>query len=131
MTPDYFRVAGIPVLRGRMFSEMDNANAPRVVLVNQEFVHRHLKDGEPLGQQTRLQVSGAAAEWSEIVGVVANVKTYSQDTRDDPEVYEPLLQRPVPSFSLMVRATSDPTTASPPLRATQLQLWMPSFRWIE
>ncbi len=116
VTTDYFRVASIPLLRGRTFTEMDNAIAPRVVLVNQEFVHRHLKDAEPLGQQIRLEVSGATPEWSEIVGVVANVKTYSEDTRDDPEVYEPLLQRPVPSFSLMIRATSDPTSLASALR---------------
>jgi putative ABC transport system permease protein len=49
-------------------------------------------------------------EWSEIVGVVDNVKSYSESTRDDPEVYEPFLQRPVASFSLMLRTSSDPNT---------------------
>src|SRR5216684_2324467 len=51
VTFDYFRAAGIPLLRGRTFTEMDNAAAPRVVLVNQEFVHRHLHDQDALGQQ--------------------------------------------------------------------------------
>jgi putative ABC transport system permease protein len=46
---DYFRAAGIPVLRGRTFTEMDDGTAPRVVIVNQEFVHQHLGDQEPLG----------------------------------------------------------------------------------
>ncbi len=122
VTVDYFRAAGIPLLRGRTFTEMDNVAAPRVILVNQEFVHRHLRDQEPLGKQIRLDVSGATPEWSEIVGVVANVKTYSEETRDDPEVYEPFLQRPVPSFSFMVRASSDPNSLASALRNAVAQV---------
>jgi predicted permease len=117
VTVDYFRAAGIPLLRGRTFTEMDNAAAPRVILVNQEFVHRHLQNQEPLGKQIRLDVSGATPEWSEIVGVVGNVKTYSEGTADDPEAYEPFLQRPVQSFSLMVRASSDPNSLASALRS--------------
>jgi putative ABC transport system permease protein len=101
---------------------MDNSAAPRVVVVNQEFVHRHLLDQEPLGRRIRLDVRGAEQEWSEIVGVVANVKTYSEDTRDDPEVYEPFLQRPVPSFSLMVRSGSDPSSLASTLRNAVAQV---------
>jgi predicted permease len=115
---DYFRAADIPLLRGRTFTDMDTATALRVVVVNQEFVHRHLLDQEPLGKQIRLDVSGGTPEWSEIVGVVGNVKSYSEGTNDDPEVYEPFLQRPASSFSLMVRATSDPNSLASALRET-------------
>jgi predicted permease len=122
VTPDFFRATGIPLLRGRKFTEMDNGTAPRVVLVNQEFVHRLMQDQEPLGKQIRLAVSGATPAWSEIVGVVGNVKSYSEDTRDDPGVYEPFLQRPVPSFSLMVRASSDPNNLASALRNAVAQV---------
>src|SRR5712672_708182 len=118
VTAEYFRAAGISVLRGRTFTELDNSTAPRVVVVNQEFVHRDLSDQDPLGKQIRLDVHGAAPEWSQIIGVVANVKSYSEETRDDPEVYESFLQRPVPSFSLMVRASSDPNSLASALRNT-------------
>jgi putative ABC transport system permease protein len=122
VTTDYFRVASIPLLRGRTFTEMDNPTSPRVVLVNQEFVHRLLHDQDALGQQILLDSTGPAAQWSEIVGVVGNVKTYSEDTHDDPEVYEPFLQRPIPSFSLMVLASSDPSTLTPSLRQSVGQM---------
>jgi putative ABC transport system permease protein len=114
---DYFRAAEIPVLRGRTFTEMDSATASPVVLVNQQFVHRLLHDQEPLGKQIRLNVSGAAAKWCEIVGVVANVKNYSEAPDEDPEVFEPFLQRPVPSFSVMVRARTDPDSLAADLRS--------------
>jgi putative ABC transport system permease protein len=122
VTVDYFRAAGIPLLHGRTFTEMDNATAPRVVLVNQEFVHRHLQGQNPIGRQIRLDVSGATPDWSEIVGVVGNVKTYSEGTSDDPQVYEPFLQRPVSSFSLMVRASSDPNSLASALRNAVAQV---------
>jgi len=122
VTADYFRGAGIPLLRGRAFAETDNATTPRVILVNQEFVHRHLRDQEPLGKQIRLDASGSTPQWSEIVGVVGNVKTYSEGTTDDPEAYEPFLQRPVPSFSIMLRASSDPNSLASAMRNAVAQV---------
>ena len=122
VSTDYFRAAGIPLLRGRTFMETDGASAPSVVMVNQEFVHRILQDQEPLGKQIGLNVSGAPSQWSEIVGVVGNVKTYSEGTEDDPEVYEAFLQRPVGSMSLMVRSSSDPNGLASALRNAVAQV---------
>lgn len=122
VSTEFFRTSGIPLLRGRTFTDMDNTTAPRVIVVNQEFVHRHLHDQNPLGKQIRLDVPGAAPQWSEVVGVVGNVKTYSEATRDDPQVYEPLLQRLVSSFTLMVRTSADPNSLAPALRNAVRQL---------
>ena len=116
VTSQFFDAAGIALLRGRLFTETDNYTAPHVVLVNQEFVKRYFHDQEPLGKQIRLDVSGGAAEWSEIVGVVGDVKTFSEATNYDPEVYEAFLQRPVSSFSLMVRTSADPASLASALR---------------
>jgi putative ABC transport system permease protein len=115
VSTDYFEAAGIPLLHGRTFTETDTATSPRVVVVNEEFVHRHLQDQEPLGKQIQLD-AGATPQWSEIVGVVGNVKSYSEATRDDPQVYEAFPQRPVPSFSIMIRASSDPNGLASALR---------------
>jgi predicted permease len=120
--PDYFSTFGIPVLRGRVFSQMDNANASRVVLVNQEFVHRYLAGKDPLGERIKLDIEGALPGWSEIVGVVGDVKSYSEEARVDPEVYESLLQRPVPSFSVALRTKADPNDLIPTLRKAVFQL---------
>ena len=122
VTADYFRAAGIPVLRGRTFTERDNTSEPRVVVVNQEFVHRRLQDQEPLGKQIRLDVRGSTPEWSEIVGVVGNVKTYSEGTREEPGIYEAFLQRPASSFSFMLRTASDPIALTSALRHAVAQL---------
>ena len=122
VTPDYFRTTGIALLRGRTFMEMDAPAAPRVLLVNQKFVDQYLPGQDPLGKRIRLEITGVTPDWSEIVGVVGNVKTYSESTRDDPEVYEPFLQRPISSFSIMVRSTSDPNILASALRETVAQI---------
>jgi putative ABC transport system permease protein len=115
-TPEFFRTAGVPLLRGRIFRETDNATAPHVVVVNQEFVHRHLHDQDPLAKQIRLDVPGTEPQWSGIIGVVANVKNYSEDSGYPPKVYEPFLQRPISSFSLMLRTSADPNSLASALR---------------
>ena len=122
ITPDYFLAAGIPSQRGRTFTERDNASAPRVIVVNQEFVHRFFGDQDPLGKQIRLDLPGDAPEWEEIVGVVANVTAYSESIRVDPVVFECFLQRPLQAFSLMVRTSGAPNTFASSLREAIAQL---------
>jgi len=122
VSTDYFRTAAISLQRGRTFTDMDTASSPRVVLVNQKFVERYLSGQDAIGKQVRLEVSGAAPGWSEIVGVVGNVKSYSESSRDEPEVYEPFLQRPVSAFSVMVRSASDPNILASALHSTVAQM---------
>jgi putative ABC transport system permease protein len=130
ITAGYFQAAGIPLLHGRSFTDADSPTAPRVLLVNQEFARQNFNGQDPLGKQIRLDVTGAPTEWSEIIGVVGNVKTYSEATNDDPQAYEFFLQRPVQSFSLMVRSTADPDSLAPALReaVTQADVELPLDR---
>jgi putative ABC transport system permease protein len=116
VTPDYFRTAGISILQGRPFSEQDTTTAPRVLVVNQKFVDRYLQGEDAVGKHVQLEVSGAPAGWSQIIGVVHNLKTYSQTAAEDPAVYEPFHQRPIGSFSLMVRTKADPDNLASDVR---------------
>ena len=121
VTSDYFQVVGVSMLSGRAFTDRDDATAPRVVLVNQEFVHKYFQDHDPVGKQIQLDIADAPSAWSEIVGVVGNVKSYSEDPRMEPQVYEFYVQRPVASFSVMLRSTVDPSQSracSAPRRCT-------------
>ena len=65
-----------------------------------------------------------------LVGVVGDVKSYSEDPRYEPEVYELYVQRPTASFSVMLRSTVDPTSLTPDLRhaVTQLDSELPLLR---
>jgi putative ABC transport system permease protein len=122
VTPDYFRVIGVSLVSGRAFSDHDDATAPRVVIVNQEFVHKYFQDHDPVGKQIQLDISGAPPVWSEIVGVVANVKSDPIEPGTKPQIYESYVQRPVASFSLMLRSAMDPASLTPALRHVVAQL---------
>ena len=116
ITTDFFRTVGMTVLRGRSFTEQDNSSAPHVVMVNQKFVDRYLAGQDPIGKQIHLEATGASTGWSQVVGVVNNVKRYVEASAEDPNVYEPFSQRPTSGFALMVRATGDPNSLITALR---------------
>jgi predicted permease len=130
VTPDYFQLLGVPLVSGRAFNDRDDAAAPGVVLVNQELVRKFFQGRDPVGKQIRLDTPHAPAEWSEIVGVVGDVKSFSMDPRYEPEVYELYVQRPVASFFVMLRSSVDPATLTPELRhaVTQLDSELPLLR---
>jgi putative ABC transport system permease protein len=122
VTPEYFQAIGVSRLSGSVFGDRDDATAPRVVVVNQEFVHKYFQDHDPVGKQIQLDISGAPPVWSEIVGVVGNIKSDPVEPGSKPQVYESYIQRPVASFSLMLRSAVDPASLAPALRHVVAQL---------
>lgn len=116
VTAKYFQTAAVPLLRGREFTDADDSKAPRVVIVNQEFVRRFLGNHDALGKHIQVGNEGTAPAWSEIVGVTSNVKAFSEQPYVNPEVYQPLLQRPIASFSIMLRTNVDTDSLIPDLR---------------
>jgi len=104
VTPDYFKVMSIPVIRGRVFTAHDTATTPRVVIVNREMVRVHFPDKDPIGQRIRLLDDGPET-WSEIVGVVGDVKPRGPTSPTGPQVYQAFEQYPEQLMTLEVRAT--------------------------
>lgn len=117
ISPDYLRTLGIPLIRGRNFSSSDHAQAPAVALVNQEFVRRFFPNEEPIGKRIQLD-SGTLdrPNWSEIVGVVGNVRDSFDQRKYVPQAYEPFPQRLSSVMTLVVRTKSDPSAFAPMLR---------------
>jgi len=106
VTPGYFRLLGIPLLRGRLFDERDARGAPPVAIVNQAMARRYWTSvGEdPIGQR----VAGDGAEGGvTIVGVVGDVKQYGLAEEAAEELYRPFAQAPFGS-QLLVRTTAAP-----------------------
>jgi putative ABC transport system permease protein len=117
ISPDYLRTLHIPLIRGRSFLPSDSAQAPPAALVNQAFVRRFLPSEQPIGKHLRLDTGTLdRPDWSEIVGVVGNVKDPDRDRKEMPQVYEPSLQRPSSVMTLVVRTRSDPAAFAPMLR---------------
>jgi putative ABC transport system permease protein len=114
VTPDFFRTMGIPLLRGRVFTEHDNLDHPSVVLVDETFAHRFFHDQDALGKH--LQISDSTRPPREIVGVVGAVLDTGLDQQPRPTVYLPSLQSPDQSMSLVVRTALPPSAMLPAIK---------------
>ncbi|HEU0175758.1 MAG TPA: ABC transporter permease [Blastocatellia bacterium] len=104
-TPGYFAAIGTPLRAGRLFTARDDANAPRVALVNEAFAQRYFAEGSAIGQ--RLTIDEGPP--SEIVGVVANTISSNLDDQAPPGVYQPFAQRPNREMALIVRGQANQT----------------------
>lgn len=112
ISPDYFHTMGIPILKGRAFTELDNAEAAASVIINETAARRYWPDEEPIGK--RLQIE--SNEWIEIIGVVGDVKHMGQDSKTNPEVYMSYLKRPWPVMTIVARSPQNTTALGETLR---------------
>jgi predicted permease len=102
VSPDFFTVMGVPVLRGRAFAEADDRQgAPAVAIISESLAREHWPGQEPLGK--RIQLGTFNRAWREIVGIVADVKP-RLDAAGRPELYLPYGQTPMPLLVALVRA---------------------------
>jgi putative ABC transport system permease protein len=116
-SPDYFRAMGIPLLKGRAFTDQDKADRPMVVIINETLARRYWPDGlNPIGQRLRL----GPRFIPEIVGIVGDVKNSALNQQTAPAMYTSYLQIPEMKMSLVVRAEGDPANM---IRAVEKQVW--------
>jgi len=113
-TPGYFNTLRIPLLRGRLVTETDTADSPKVAVVDEKFARRFWPDGNAVGKRLRLTVN-KVNPWIEIVGVVGVVKQYGLDADTRMTVYFPQAQFPISTTYIVARTTPDPATAAPAL----------------
>jgi putative ABC transport system permease protein len=115
ITADYFRVMGIPLLRGRYFTEQDSRSAPRVVIISEALARQYFAGQEPVGK--RLLISKRDCE---IVGVVGEVRMTGLNKPVEPAMYEPLAQTTDGPACLVARASGDPLSLT---TAVQQAVW--------
>jgi predicted permease len=111
--PDYFRTLGIPVLRGRPFTDADGPSSPRVVVISQSLAQAAFPNEDPIGRH--LQMNWGDTLDAEIVAVVGDVRAYGLDSMPDQTTYWPLAQFQVGGFALVARAAGDPMALARPI----------------
>jgi len=114
VTPEYFRLLGIPLLRGRLFSGLDNEKAPQVAVINYAFARTYWPNGNPVGQH--LKLGPAATSWNTVVGVVADARTESLEDASVPQIYQSLFQKPDKELAIFLRGQLDPARISEEVR---------------
>jgi predicted permease len=113
----YLIAMGIPLLRGRNFSDSDNETAPDVALINSTMARRFWANGDPIGKRFLWGHPDTDKKWFTIVGVVADTKLYGLDNPARLEIYYPYLQRPNSDMNLVVRSAVDPSSLTASIRA--------------
>lgn len=117
VTPGLPSMMRMSLVRGRSLNESDNADAPRVAIVNQAFVKRFLEAGDPVGRRFVFgSPEGDSTPWIEIVGVMRDAKRAGLDEDVAPYVFMPLAQGVSNRMQLLVRTQGDPLTIVPRLR---------------
>jgi predicted permease len=86
---NYFHAAGIPLLRGRDFTEADSPAAPLVVIVNRTLAEHYWPDQDPIGKRLHIGVVDSPTPWMTVVGEVGDVKQTSADADTVNQVYGP------------------------------------------
>jgi predicted permease len=102
---DYFETIGMPLLRGRTFTDSDNADAPPVVIINQSLARHYWNQQDPLAHRVSFD---NGKTWRTIVGVVGDVKQYGLANPAPEEIYVPFPQSPLLGASLLVRTAANP-----------------------
>jgi predicted permease len=114
VSPEYTRTMGIPLLRGRGFTEDDRANTPLVALINRSAAQRLWPNEDPIGKRIRL--GGIDSSLRSIIGIVGDVNHYDLETAPDLQAYVPHAQWTDSNMLLVLRTTSDPGALTGPVR---------------
>jgi predicted permease len=89
---DYFNAIGTPLLRGRYFTESDNASSQLVLIVNHEFAQHYWPHQDPIGKRMRVGTLKSGTPWMTVVGEVADAKLTSPDADATEQFYQPVAQ---------------------------------------
>jgi len=115
----YFATMGTRLLRGRYFTEDDDASKPSVMIINQALARKYFPDQDPLGHRI---YNGDPTHAKEIVGVVEDLKEGPLDVETRPVMYAPFEQEPENWFYIVVRSTLPEQMLLPSLVAAIHQL---------
>jgi len=126
----YFRVLGVPLLKGRFFDERDTAAAPGVVIVNDVLARRQWPGEEPTGQllNTPIRVIGPMGRSLmkdtsfQVIGVVASVKNSSLEREAEPALYFTFRQFPFRGLNIVVQGRAEPALLIGAVRSVVQQL---------
>jgi putative ABC transport system permease protein len=121
ITPDFFRVLQVPLVRGRHFSDRDRADGELVAIINETTAKTHWPNDDPLSKRFKFGVANDDAPWWTVVGIVADTRRAGVDHPVRTESYYPYTQDPG-SMTIVIRTAGEPTAIAPALRAVVREL---------
>jgi putative ABC transport system permease protein len=121
ITPDFFRVLRVPLLRGRFFSERDRADTQPVAIINDTTAKTHWPNEDPLGKRFKFGEPDGDGRWRTVVGIVADTRRAGVDHPVRTESYQPFTQD-ARSMTVLIRTAGEPAAIAPALRAVVREL---------
>ena len=118
VSPKYFDLLGIPLLRGRLFNELDTDNTAQVAVINEAFARLYWPGQDSLGQ--RFKSTRAESPWITVVGIIPNARTESLAQASVPQVYLDVYQTGAKRLTILLRGHLD-TAATAELVREQVQ----------
>ncbi len=115
VSPDYFETMGIDLVAGRVFKDSDRNGSTPVAVVNRSLAKRYWDQADPVGKMVSLD---NGETWTQIVGVVGDVKQYGLDSEAVDEIYLPTAQSAVRYASLLVKTAADPRLVAREMKAS-------------
>jgi putative ABC transport system permease protein len=112
-TAGYFETVGIPLRRGRLFTDQDRPGAPEVLVINEAFARRYFPDEDAVGR--RLSFDGDS--WAEVVGVVGDAPQYDLAREVRPAIFGTHAQFTTRAMTIIARTTGDPLSLTGAIRA--------------
>jgi putative ABC transport system permease protein len=106
--PEYFKTMAIPLLRGRTFTDREEALPSRVVIISDTLARQYFPNQDPLGKRITIAMK-EQNDPCEIIGVVGDVKMKGLDIATRPMVYWPHAELPYLSMTLVVRSSGNPS----------------------
>jgi len=108
VSPSYFRMLGVILIRGRFFTEHDLPNSDKVLIVNEAMALKLWGTVDAVGK--RISMGGNdSKDWTVVAGVVGNTREVALGSKPKPELYFPILQGGPGSLHLIVRTAQDPS----------------------
>jgi predicted permease len=118
-TPNYFKTMGIPVLKGRGFTDQDIAGAPPVIIVNETLARKYWPNTDPIGKRMRYTGPLEQNPWMQVVGVVKDVR-HEMNLPITEDFYTPHAQDAWQSMVLVAKTKVEPAAMAAPIRQ---QVW--------
>jgi putative ABC transport system permease protein len=123
ITPNYFRLLHVPIIKGREFTERDRAGATQAVIINEALARREFPDEDPIGKRMSIGYgNGKTRTEPFIVGIVKDMKITDIRGDAEPQYYLPFAQLPFSSVSLALRTAGDPGQLTATVRAVMKDL---------
>jgi len=114
-TPGYFQTLGIPLTRGRLFTDDDRSGSSPVVLITETAARQYFPNEDPIGKSIKLgwgHGPGTPRAGGEVVGIVGDVRDAGLDEAEPPQLYLPYRQWPVQGMAIVLQTSVPPVSVA-------------------